>query len=44
MTLFSLKAVKIGPKIIKLILIVEALQVKLPVNLEEVLLTRLQVI
>ena len=44
MTLFSLKAVKIGPKIIKVILIVEALQVKLPVNSEEELLTLLQLI
>jgi hypothetical protein len=44
MTLFSLRAVKIGPKIIKVILIVEALQVKLPVISEEELLTQLQLI
>jgi hypothetical protein len=44
MTLFSLRAVKIEPKIIKSILIVEALQLKQPDNMEEALLTRLQLI
>jgi hypothetical protein len=44
MTLFSLRAVKIEQKIIKLILIVGALQLKQPVNTEEALLTQLQLI
>jgi hypothetical protein len=44
MTHFSLRAVKIGPKIIKLILIAGALQLKLPANSEEALLTQLQLI